>query len=317
MKLGRITVVASYNVGLFLKGSRLPGPGETVLADQFYEGGGGKGSNQALAASVLGAPTRLLARIGTDKYGDDAWAMYERHGITTDYIIRDPSIHSGISVILIDSDGHNLISVAPGANYKLDKKDIDGAEVAFLDSSLVGFQLENRHEVVEYAIRKAHSLGVSVLLDPAPAAKLPEDLFPCIDYIKPNEHEAETLTGLPVKDVDGAKRAGRWFVEHGVTTAIVTLGELGAVWVSQVEEGHLLPPCVKAIDSTGAGDIFSGAFMAAFSQGKNLEESIRFANTAAAISVTRLGVVEAIPRLSEVTALMTSASRRGAESAHG
>jgi ribokinase len=289
-------------VGLFLKGQRLPGLGETVIADKFYEGGGGKGSNQALAASVLGARTCLVVRIGTDKYGDDALAMYDRHGISPEYIRRDSTIHSGISVILVDEDGHNMISVAPGANIKLSEKDIDAAEAAFLDSCLVGFQLENRLEVVEYALRKVHALGVTTLLDPAPAAKLRDDLFPCIDYIKPNEHEAEVLTGIPVRDVAGALRAGRWFIEHGVTTAIVTLGELGAVWVTDGRSGHCLPPSVRAIDTTGAGDIFSGAFMAAYSHGKPLEESVRFANTAAAISVTRLGVVEAIPQLDEVMA---------------
>jgi ribokinase len=139
-------------------------------------------------------------------------------------------------------------------------------------------------------------------LDPAPATKLPEGLFPCIDYIKPNEHEAEVLTGIPVRRVEDAMRAGRWFIEHGVKTAIVTLGERGAVWTTQSSQGHCSPPAVHAIDTTGAGDIFSGAFMAAISKGEPLEESIQFANTAAAISVTRLGVVEAIPQLAEVEA---------------
>jgi ribokinase len=127
-------------------------------------------------------------------------------------------------------------------------------------------------------------------------------LYPCIDYIKPNEHEAGVLTGMRVRGVEDALLAGRWFIEHGVDTAIVTLGELGAVWVTQSSQGHFLPPPVQAIDSTGAGDTFSGAFMAAVSQGRKLEESIAFANTAAAMSVTRLGVVEAIPLLAEVKA---------------
>jgi ribokinase len=153
---------------------------------------------------------------------------------------------------------------------------------------------------VEYAIRKVHAAGIPTLLDPAPATKLPEDLFSCIDYIKPNEHEAEVLTGIPVRGVVEALRAGKWFIDRGVKTAIITLGERGAVWVDRHTHGHSLPPVVHAIDTTGAGDIFSGAFMAAVSQGKALEEAIEFANTAAAISVTRLGVVQAIPHLNEV-----------------
>ena len=306
MNTGPISIVASYNVGFFLKGQRLPEPGETVIADSFYEGGGGKGSNQALAASVLGATTRLVVRIGKDRYGDDALAMYDHYGISTNFIYRDPTVHSGISVILIDQNGHNMISVAPGANFNLSEEDIDSAAGAFADSCLVGFQLENRVGVVEYGIREVHALGVATFLDPAPATRLPEDLFPCVDYIKPNEHEAGVLTGIPVRGVEDALRAGRWFIEHGVKTAIVTLGELGAVWVSQNTQGHYLPPAVHAIDTTGAGDTFSGAFMAAFSKGEPLEESIRFANTAAAMSVTRLGVVEAIPQLNEVKAFQSA-----------
>jgi ribokinase len=306
MQAGQITVVASYNFSLFLKGERLPGPGETVIADDFFEGGGGKGSNQALTAAVLGAPTRLVVKMGNDSYGDTAWKMYERHGLSTQFIIRDPSTHTGIAVICIDKGGHNLISVAPGANYRLSTGDIDAAEPAFTGAALVGFQLENRLEVVQYAIRKVHSLGVTTLLDPAPAAKLPSDLLACIDYIKPNEHEAEIITGIPVQDVASARKAGKWLVDHGVKAAIITLGALGAVWVTPNSEGHLPPPCVQAIDTTGAGDVFCGAFMAGYSRGIPLEENIRFSNTAAAISVTRLGVVDSIPTLSEVMAFLDS-----------
>ena len=308
MTTGVITIVASYNASIFLKGQRLPGFGETVIADKFYEGGGGKGSNQAIAASVLGAPTRLVASIGVDRYGDDALDMYRHFGVNTNLIHRVPAIHTGFGAILIDCNGDNMISVAPGANFKLSVEDIDSASETFAESCLVGLQLENRLDVVEYGIRKVHSLGVPTFLDPAPATQLPEDLFPCIDYIKPNEHEARILTGIIIRGVEDALQAGRWFIEHGVKIAIVTLGHLGAVWVSQDSQGHLLPPEVCAIDTTGAGDIFSGAFMTAVSQKKSLEDAIHFANAAAALSVTRLGVVEAIPQLHEVEATQLAAA---------
>ena len=243
-----------------------------------------------------------MVSIGEDRYGDDALAMYRQYGVNTDFIHRVPAVHSGISVILIDCDGNNMISVAPGANFNLSKQDIDSAAGAFADSYIVGFQLENRINVVEYGIRMVHALGVTTFLDPAPATPLPDDLFPCIDYIKPNEHEAEILTGIPVRGVEDAVKAGRWFIERGVKTAIVTLGQLGAVCVTQSMERYYLPQIVHPIDSTGAGDTFSGAFMAALSQGRSLEEAIRFANAAAALSVTRLGAVEAIPHLDEVEA---------------
>jgi ribokinase len=298
-----VTVVGSYNAGVLMKGQRLPTSGETVIAEHFSEIPGGKGSNQAVAASSLGAEVQFVARIGCDRYGDDALTLYDRRGISTKYIRRDSTIHTGFGAVLVDDCGHNLISVAPGANYNLSTEDLDAAEEALARSLLVGFQLENRMEVVDYGIRKVHAMGVKTLLDPAPAAKLPHDLYPFLDFIKPNEHEATILTGIPVSGVQEAKQAGRWLVERGVKTALVTLGEHGVVCVSGNHAEHYLPPRVEAIDTTGAGDIFNGAFMAAFSRGEALEECIQFANCAAALSVTRLGVIESIPRLEDVKAL--------------
>ncbi|MHA2407542.1 MAG: PfkB family carbohydrate kinase, partial [Candidatus Ranarchaeia archaeon] len=182
------------NVGLFLKGERLPEVGETIISDKFFEGGGGKGSNQAIAAAFYGAKTRFIGRIGADKYGTDALAMYKKFGISTEMIAIDKSTHSGISVILIDKYGKNLISVVPGANLNLSRCDIDSAAMLLKKSFIVGFQLENNHDVVYYGIRKVHGFGIKTFLDPAPASKLPEDLYPCIDIIKPNETEASILT---------------------------------------------------------------------------------------------------------------------------
>ena len=295
-----VTVVGSYNAGVLMKGQRLPTPGETVIADHFSEIPGGKGSNQAVAASSQGAAVQFVARIGCDRYGDDAMRMYNEKGISSKYIRRDSTIHTGFGAVIVDDAGGNLISVAPGANYNLSSEDLDAAEEALAASLMVGFQLENRLEVVNYGIRKVHALGVKTILDPAPAAKLPDDLYPFLDFIKPNEHEATILTGIPVTGVQEAKQAGRWLVERGVKVVLVTLGEVGVVCVSADREEHYLPPRVKAIDTTGAGDIFNGAFMAAFSHGDALKECIQFANRAASISVTRLGVIEAIPQLEEV-----------------
>jgi len=304
-----VAVVGSYNVGLFLKGQKLPLRGETVTGDQFYEGGGGKGSNQAIAASRLGADTKFIGRIGADRYGTDALALYQRSGIGTEYITIDDTTHSGISVILIDREGNNLISVVPGANSNLCAADIDKAQSVLTQAAIVGFQLENRLAVVDYAIRKVHTLGVKTLLDPAPAVPLPESLYACIDYLKPNETEASVLTGIPVIDPESAARAGRWMLDRGTRCVIVTLGRQGAVLVTGGQTRLLAPPPVTAIDTTGAGDVFSGGFMAALSQGKSIEEAVVFANYAAALSVTRLGVIDAIPQLEEVIALMKSASR--------
>jgi ribokinase len=259
-----------------------------------------------VAASLLGGSTRFIGRIGNDKYGQDALDMYKRLGINSDTIKIDTAIHSGISVILIDKDGHNLISVVPGANFNLSKEDIDASENAFAESYIVGFQLENRLEVIDYAIRKAHSVGAKTLLDPAPAVKIPDDLFEHIDYIKPNETEATVLTGIQVNDIASAEKAGKWLFGRGVKTAIITLGAQGAVLLNGDKIKHFSPPKVEALDSTGAGDIFSGALMTALSRDKNIEDAINFANHAASLSVTRLGVIESIPTLSEVMESLNS-----------
>ena len=167
----------------------------------------------------------------------------------------------------------------------------------------IALALENNLDIVEYAVRKAHRLGVPTLLDPAPAVPLPEDLYPCLDFIKPNENEATILSGINVADPEGAAEAGLWFVQRGVKAAIVTLGQNGAVLVVGHDVKHFPAPRVEAVDTTGAGDIFSGAFMAALWAGESVPASIEFASRAAALSVTRPGVIEAIPERQEVLAL--------------
>jgi ribokinase len=233
--------------------------------------------------------------------------MYRKLGMDTGSVRIDRTIHSGISVILIDQDGNNLIAVVPGANLNLSRKDLDSAEDVLRSSRLVGFQLENDHETVFYGIRRAHDLGVTAFLDPAPAIKLPESLYTCIDIIKPNEAEASILTGIRVIDTQSAERAGKWLVDRGVKQAIITLGRGGAVSATRERCVHYPAPMVRAVDSTGAGDVFSGGLLFRLSQGRPMEESIQFALFAASLSTTRLGVIESIPELKEVVALLKSA----------
>ena len=304
MEKGSVTVIGSYNVGLFLKGKRLPGSGETVIGDAFHEGGGGKGSNQAIAASCLGADVTFIGRIGKDKYGDDALSIYNRYGVSSRYIAVDSELHTGISVILIDENGANMISVVPGANFRLSSGDIDAAEDVLKKSAIVGFQLESDFQVVEYGLKKCSGLGIPTLLDPAPARALPEDLFPHVTYMKPNEHEAAVITGIPVVDRESAVSAGNWLRERGVRNVLITLGDKGVVLVNG--DGHSWFPSmsVKAVDTTGAGDCFSGAFMTALTGGMNTEDSIRLAVCAAGLSVMKIGVVESLPAREELAAVL-------------
>lgn len=297
-----ITVIGSYNVGLFLKGDTLPAPGETQIGTKFHEGGGGKGSNQAIAAAMLGADVRFIGKIGCDKYGQDALRLYDSKGVSRQSIKIDGSTHTGISVIIIDAQGNNLISVVPGANLLLTKEDLDQESGAIAQSKIVGFQLESDPGVVAYGIKKARELGADTLLDPAPVIPLPEDIYPFITYMKPNEHEASLLTGVKVVDPDSAVKAARVFLNKGVQNVIITLGANGCVRVNASGTKVIPGIRVEAVDSTGAGDCFSGGLMAALSKGADLDGAIQFANCAASLSVTRLGVVESLPTCAEALA---------------
>jgi ribokinase len=299
-----ITIVGSYNVDLSMKGQRLPALGESVTAEQFIEGAGGKGSNQAVTAALFGADVRFVARVGSDNYGQNGLDMYKKVGISTEFVTVDKTVHSGISIILIDKDGKNMISMALGANLKLSREDIDHAGHAIGRSVLAGFQFENCLDTVFYGLRMAHNKGVLTFLDPAPAREIPEDMYQYIDIIKPNETEASIITGIKVDDITSAESAGRWLVKRGVKTAIITLGEQGSLVVEGNTAMHFPAPSVKAIDSTGAGDIFSGVFMSALASGKATAQAIEYATAAAALSTTRLGVTDSIPLPDQVAGFM-------------
>ncbi len=295
-----VTVIGSYNVGLFLKGEVLPRTGETIISHTFQEGGGGKGSNQAIAASCLGADVVFIGRVGKDKYGEAALALYDAYGVSRERITVDSTIHTGISVILIDAEGRNMISVVPGANLRLSTEDIDKAEDVLKHSAIVGFQLESDFDTVAYGLKTCARLGVPTLLDPAPARKLPESLLPLITYLKPNEHEASLITGMEVTDRDSALSAAMWLVDRGVKHVIITLGDQGSVLVNDGRQEWFPSLSVKAVDTTGAGDCFSGGLMCGLTKGMSLENAVRYATVAAGLSVTRIGVIESIPTVEEV-----------------
>lgn len=297
MQRKNVVVVGSYNAGLFFRGEAIPAVAETVIGAEFYEGGGGKGSNQALAARRMGAQTQFVGRVGADRYGEDALRLYAQAGVDTAGVRVDERAHTGMSVILIDGQGRNSIMVVPGSNYLLSDADMEAAAPLFASARLVGFQLENRPETVCRGLKLAHELGAETLLDPAPAARLPEEIYPYVTYVKPNEVEAQTITGIPVTDAESARRAGEWFVQRGVCHAIVTLGSGGAVLTDANGSKHYsVPPLPSPVlDTTGAGDCFSGVLMAMLAEEKSLDEAIRIAICASALSTTRLGVVEALP----------------------
>ncbi len=263
-------------------------------------------SNQAIAARRFGGETTFIGKLGGDNYAKDALALYEKEGISTQYIFTDSTTHTGIAIILVDKDANNSIMVVPGANYRLDENDIAKCKNVFETARIVGFQLENDPKSVLCGIRAAHAAGAEVLLDPAPASPLPDAIYPCITYIKPNEIEAATLSGIPVTDYASAEQAAKWFLDKGVKHALITIGAQGAVLADADGVRTFAVPKLPspAIDTTGAGDTFSGAFMARLSAGYAIDDAVRFAICASSLSVTRDGVVEAIPTLAEVEAML-------------
>ena len=302
MSAPRIVVVGSSNTDMVVKGRRLPGPGETVKGGQFVMAAGGKGANQAVAAARLGAQVTLVAKVGADVFGDQAIAGYQKDGISTDFIFRDPAGHTGIALILVDDKGENLISVASGANNALMPQDVEKAAERIRSADVVVLQLEIPLETVEFTARLAAEAGVPVILDPAPAPDAPLDrtLLQYVSYLKPNETEAERLTGIAVTDEASARKAADKLLQNGAHNAIVTLGAKGALWASAGQSGFV-PGCrVEAIDSTAAGDAFSGGLACALARGMSLEESVRYASCVGALSVTRLGAQPSLPTEEEV-----------------
>lgn len=302
MKTPRIVVVGSSNTDMVVKSQRIPAPGETVTGGRFVMAAGGKGANQAVAAARLGAEVTLVAKTGQDMFGDQAIANYRHEGIVTDFIFRDPQNHTGVALILVDERGENLISVASGANHALRPEDVEQAAARIRAADAVLLQLEIPLETVKFTAQLAADAGVPVVLDPAPAPASPLDaaLVRLATYVKPNETEAERLTGIPVQDESSARRAADALLRSGAGHAIITLGAKGALWAGPQGSGFVPGYCVKALDSTAAGDAFSGALACALARGAAIDEAVRYASLVGALSVTRLGAQPSLPTEDEV-----------------
>ncbi len=306
MKVPRIVVVGSSNTDMVVKADRIPVPGETVTGGTFVLAPGGKGANQAVAAARLGAKVILVARVGSDMFGNEALIHYKKEAIDTSYIQKDPEAATGVALIMVDKKGENLISVASGANHRLTPSDALNAQKAIEQADIVIVQLETPLDTIEATATLAQKAGVPLLLDPAPAPPepLPEKLMAKIAWIKPNETEACQLTGIKVVDQKTAQEAADRLLAKGVGGVIITLGTQGALLVEKAGEGILIPSQkVEAVDSTAAGDSFSGAFAFALASGYLPENAARFAGCAAALSVTKLGAQPSLPFYREVLAM--------------
>jgi len=285
---------------MVIKTSKLPSPGETILGGDFFMNAGGKGANQAVAAARLGGNVSLIARTGDDVFGRQAKKIFDIDKIDTDYMLTDPDHPSGVALITVDAQGENCIVVAPGANNYLSKADIEIALEEILRSEIILMQLEIPVETVSYVAEIAHEAGIKVILNPAPAARISDELLSMLYMITPNETEAELISGIPVHDVESAAFAARNLYQRGVNVVIITLGSKGALLYSGENEIIIPVQKVEAIDTTAAGDVFNGAIAVAISEGLALDKAVEFACKAASISVTRMGAQSSAPYRNEL-----------------
>lgn len=306
--MSKIVVVGSSNTDMVIRSRTIPRPGETVIGGQFVMNAGGKGANQAVAAARLGGDVAFVARVGNDMFGEQAIQGLATEGIDTRYVKKDETEATGIALILVDEEAENLISVASGANEKLSPEDVmEAEETSRLISSakVIVAQLETPLATLEKTAELASQFQIPLILDPAPAPKtpLPASLLEKLTCIKPNETEASYLTGISVTDFDSARQAARILHEKGVKLVLITLGRQGVLVSDGIHEPEILPAIqVEAVDSTAAGDCFSGALACGLAEGKSLRDAAQLAIVAAGLSVTRLGAQQSMPTREEVLA---------------
>jgi ribokinase len=295
-----IIVIGSSNTDMVIKSKKLPIPGETLLGGTFLMNPGGKGANQAVAAARLGGNVTFVTKTGNDMFGAEALNLFKKEGIETKYIIKDANNPSGVALITVDENGENSIVVASGSNGTLSQYDINNKIFDAEQSDIFLMQLEIPLKTVEFAALKASSNGNRVILNPAPAQELSDEILSSLFLITPNETEAELLTGIKVHDEVTAGNAALKLIRKGVKNVIITMGASGAFILSG-KISKIVPGIpVKSIDTTAAGDVFNGALAVAISEGLNLEDAVIFANKAASISVTRMGAQASAPYRKEI-----------------
>lgn len=297
-----ILVIGSSNTDMIIKSERFPDPGETILGGDFYMLPGGKGANQAVAAARLGGEVSFICRVGDDQFGKRSIQVYQEEGISTDNIIIDPEERSGVALISVNGDGENKIVVASGANNGFKEEEIENVYKIISRADYVIMQLEIPVSIVGKIIQFSKRTDTNIILNPAPAQKLPDWFFDDLFLVTPNETETEILTGINVCDELTAKKAALWFQNKGVRNVVITLGKNGSYLVTSNEAYAISTPNVDTIDSTAAGDVFNGALAVALANGQSFKQAVNFASIAAALSVKKIGAQSSCPTLEDVLA---------------
>lgn len=301
----KVTVFGSFVVDLMARSPHLPIPGETVKGSMFKMGPGGKGFNQGVAAHKAGADLVMVTKLGKDSFANVALDTMDALGMKKDHVFITDQTETGIALILVDEkSSQNEIIIVPGACATITKEDINSLENVIKESAYVLLQLEVNQDANEMIADMANKYGCKVIMNSAPYAPMTDEFISKLYMVTPNEVEAEEITGIPVNDLDGAKKAAAYFRSKGVEKIVITLGSRG-VFVSDGPVEEIIPAFhVDAIDTTGAGDAFNGGLLAALSKDQSLPEAVRFGQAVAALSVQKIGTTPAMPTLEEIEAFL-------------
>ena len=305
----KITVIGSANTEMIFRAPAIPAAGETILGSSFSISPGGRGVNQAIAAARAGGTVVFIGRTGNDIFGDQVIKVLQQEGINTDYLIKDDSLPSGISSIILNARGEPGITVTPGANSNLSENDLLQAKDAINSADIVLLQLDIPIKTIKFAADFARSSGVRVILNPSPALPVSNELLKLISILTPDSSQAEILTGIKITDERSAELAGRILLERGFNRVIITLPSKGAMVIDNGGAEHVPGFRMNTVDTSAANDVFNGNLAVGLAEGKNFYEAVLFANAAAALSASRSGTLPSIPARNEILEVLKTRHR--------
>ncbi len=294
-----ICVIGSLNMDLVVNVDTMPKPGQTIIGSNFKEVPGGKGANQAVAMARLNGNVSMIGKVGEDGFGQTLINSLKNDKVDTTYI-QTAKGATGVALITVDKNAQNSIVVSPGANFEVKEDDIDNNIEAIKNSDIVVLQLETPLNTIKYALNKAKELNKYTILNPAPAVKLDDEIIKNVDLLTPNETELEIISGVSIETEEDIQKAAQIMIEKGVKELIVTLGSKGSLYINKEKSMFKKAYKVEAVDTTAAGDSYTGALAVALSQDKNIEDAMDFASKVGALSVLKEGAQSSLPTLENV-----------------